>query len=110
MMCIPQHRAAAEEIRNLIATFSEQPQAAWLTHDAGRLPGFARALHQHVTEQTSVRVLHVEATSAAVANMIERWELGQLPRTHLDTVIALPARADAKLPTTNRNPQQPSHR
>ena len=38
-----------------------------------------------MTERTNVRVLHPEAAAAAAANLIDRWALGELPRTHLDT-------------------------
>ena len=63
-----------------------------VTHDAGRLPGLAAALHQNMTERTNVRVLHPEAAAAAAANLIDRWATGELPRTHLDTAIPLPPR------------------
>ena len=97
--CSPLSRLAAEEIKNLLmaGNDSEPPETVWLTHDAGRLPGLASTVHQHMTERTSVRVLHPEATAAAVANLNERWESGNLPRTHLDTVIMLPVRDDPRL-------------
>ncbi|WP_020471283.1 hypothetical protein [Zavarzinella formosa] len=97
--CAPLARQAAEEIKNLLltATDNEPPETVWLTHDAGRMPGLAATLHQHMTERTSVRVLHPEATAAAVANLNERWDAAELPRTHLDTVIVLPHRQDPRL-------------
>ena len=98
--CSPLSRQAVEEIKNLLMAAgndNEPPETVWLTHDAGRLPGLAATLHQHMTERTSVRVLHPEATAAAVANLNERWEAGALPRTHLDTVIVLPVRDDPRL-------------
>jgi hypothetical protein len=93
-------RQAAEEIRGLIGTLNdiEPPRAAWLTHDAGRLPGLAAVLHQNMSERTNVRVLHPEATAAAAANLLDRWSTGELPRTHLDTTIPLPPRQDARQP------------
>lgn len=99
-MCAPLSRLAAEEIRKLIASLNEPepPRAVWLTHDAGRLPGLAAVLHQNMTERTSVRVLHPEAAAAAAANLVERWIMGEIPRTHLDTVIPLAPRQDAKGP------------
>jgi hypothetical protein len=97
--CAPLWRAAADEVRHLVAHLNEAepPRAAWLTHDAGRLPGLAAALHQNTTERTNVRILHPEAAAAAVANLIDRWALAELPRTHLDTAIPLPPRADARV-------------
>jgi len=97
--CAPLWRAAADELRHVIATLNEPepPRAAWLTHDAGRLPGLAAALHQNMTERTNVRVLHPEATAAAIANLIDRWSAGNLPRTHLDTAIPLPPRVDTRV-------------
>ena len=92
-------RSAAEEVRHLVAGLNEvePPRAAWLTHDAGRLPGLAAALHQNTTERTNVRVLHPEAAAGAVANLTDRWMSGELPRTHLDTAIPLPPRVDARV-------------
>jgi hypothetical protein len=97
--CAPLWRQAAEEVRRFLGASSEPepPRAVWLTHDAGRLPGLATALHQNMAERTSVRVLHPEAAAAAAANLIDRWALGELPRTHLDTVITLPPRPDPRL-------------
>jgi hypothetical protein len=97
--CLSLARPAADELRHLAASLSEAdpPRAAWLTHDAGRLPGLAAALHQNMTERTNVRVLHPEAAAAAVANLVDRWHLAELPRTHLDTAIPLPPRVDARV-------------
>jgi len=106
--CATLCRQAAEEVRLFVGASGEPepPRAAWLTHDAGRLPGLAASLHRNMAERTSVRVLHPEAAAAAAANLIERWDLGELPRTHLDTVINLPARLDPRLaprPTAARH-------
>ena len=97
-------RSAADEVRRLVGGLAdaEPPRAAWLTHDAGRLPGLAAVLHQNMTERTNVRVLHPEAAAAAAANLIDRWALGELPRTHLDTAIPLPPRVDQRV--TPRTP------
>lgn len=107
--CAPLCRLAVEEVRNLLGTIgtNEPPRAAWLTHDAGRLPGLAAALHQNMTERTSVRVLHSDATAIAVANLVDRWATGEIPRTHLDTVIVLPPRPDPRLAA---NPKAPTRR
>jgi hypothetical protein len=92
-------RTAADEVRHLVSGLGEvePPRAAWLTHDAGRLPGLAAALHQNTTERTNVRVLHPEAAAAAIANLADRWTSGELPRTHLDTAVPLPPRVDARI-------------
>ena len=97
--CAQLCRQAADEIRNLLSNLNEPepPRAVWLTHDAGRLPGLAAELHHNMTERTNVRVLHPEAAAAATANLVERWALGELPLTHSDSVIPLPARLDAKI-------------
>jgi hypothetical protein len=99
--CVQLCRQAAEEVRNLLASLNETepPRAAWLTHDAGRLPGLAASLHQNMTERTNVRVLHPEAAAVAAVNLIERWSVGELPRTHLDTVIPLPFKVDPRIAT-----------
>jgi hypothetical protein len=93
-MCSNLCRMASDEIRRVVASLNEPepPRAVWLTNDAGRLPGLAATLHQNMAERTNVRVLHPEAAAAAVANLIERWSAGELPRTHLDTAIPLPPR------------------
>jgi hypothetical protein len=98
-------RQVADEVRLVMSNESEPPRAVWLTHDAGRLPGLANALHQNVAERTSVRVLHPETAAAAIANLTERWHSGELPRTHLDTAILLPRRADPRL---QPKPSQPT--
>jgi hypothetical protein len=95
-ICAPLCRQTTDEIRALVGGLNEPepPRAVWLTHDAGRLPGLAAALHQNMGEGTNVRVLHPEAAAAAVANLVDRWSAGELPRTHLDTTIPLPPRAE----------------
>src|SRR5829696_2706955 len=96
--CASLCRQAADEVRLFLGVTNEPepPRAAWLTHDAGRLPGLAAALHQNTTERTNVRILHPEAAAAAIANLTDRWTSGELPRTHLDTAIPLPPRVDAR--------------
>jgi len=102
--CVTLCRQAADEVRHLLTSLNEgePPRAAWLTHDAGRLPGLAAALHHNMTERTNVRVLHPEAAAVAAVNLIDRWTAGELPRTHLDTVIPLPFKVDPRI--ANRPP------
>ncbi len=97
--CAPLCRLAVDEVRGLLGTLGthEPPRGAWLTYDAGRLPGLAAALHQSMTERTSVRVLHADSTAVAAANLVDRWAAGEIPRTHLDTVIMLPPKPDPRL-------------
>ena len=72
-------------------TLSVPPRAVWLTHEAGRLPGLAKALHTHTPERTVVEVLPATAIAKAAAALVPRWLAAELPRAHLDTVIPLPA-------------------
>jgi hypothetical protein len=65
------------------------PRAIWLTHEAGRLPGLAFALHENMAEQTSVAVLRPEAVAAAIANLGERWPEGA--QAHLDRAVSISA-------------------
>ena len=105
--CSPLCRAAGEEAKNLLSTIQdvEPPRAVWLTHDAGRLPGLAAALHHGMPEGTSVRILHPEAAAGAVANLLDRWDAGELPRTHLDTTISLPPRQESRVSSGTTRPQ-----
>jgi hypothetical protein len=84
-------RQTIDGIRDLLNAGSqtEPPRAVWLTHEAGRLPGLARALHQNMAERTSVGVLRPEALAVALANLGERWQSGELPNSHLDTTIPI---------------------
>lgn len=103
--CAPLARQTAEEIANMLQTANDgdYPESVWLTHDAGRMPGLASTLHQHMAERTNVRVLHPEATAAAIANLNDRWDSGELARTHLDTVILLPKIDPRLLPRHQEN-------
>ena len=67
------------------------PRVVWLTHTAGRLPGLARAVHANTPEGTTVEVLPPGAVAHAAAALVPRWLAEGLPRSHLDTVIPLPA-------------------
>ena len=68
----------------------EPPQAVWLTYAAGRLPGLAMALHQHMAERTGAAMLPADAGARAAVLLAPRWLREELPRTHLDTSILLP--------------------
>lgn len=84
-------RQSVEGIRELMIAGSavEPPRAVWMTHEAGRLPGLAQALHQNMAERTSVGVLRPESVAIALANLGERWLAGELPYTHLDSAIPI---------------------
>lgn len=97
--------AAAEAVRELVAgsNVAVPPRTVWLTHDAGRLPGLAKAVHLHTPEGTAVEGLAPPAVALAAAALVPRWVSGELPRTHLDTAIpfervAAPARGAESRP------------
>ncbi|MCE9533549.1 MAG: hypothetical protein K8T89_20860 [Planctomycetes bacterium] len=87
--CSPLIRSSVDSIRELLesSSDSEPPRVAWLTHEAGRLPGMAKAVHLNMTERTSVAVLRPEAIATAVASLGDRWLAGELPNAHLDHAI-----------------------
>src|SRR5262249_10153598 len=89
--CAALARTAADGVRELAAgaNLPVPPRAVWLTHDAGRLPGLQRAVHQNTPEGTAVEVLPPSAVALAAAALVPRWLSGDLPRTHLDTTIQL---------------------
>jgi hypothetical protein len=95
--------SAAEAVRELVAgsNLAVPPRTVWLTHDAGRLPGLAKAVHLNTPEGTAVEVLAPPAVALAAAALVPRWLSGELPRTHLDTAIpfervSVPRGADAR--------------
>jgi hypothetical protein len=90
--CSVLSRSAAEAVREFLAgvPLPQPPRGLWLTHEAGRLPGLARALHLHSSEGTSVEVLPPNAIAQAAAALVPRWLVGALPRVHLDSVLELP--------------------
>ena len=97
--CSGMLKQTVQAVNELILTSSllQPPRAIWLLHDAGRLPGLRKLLHQHATEQTYVTTLPPEAVSMAAANLAERWRVGELPRSHLDSSIPFPKKpAEAK--------------
>jgi hypothetical protein len=90
--CATLAKGAAEAVRELIGTagLPVPPRAAWLTHEAGQLPGLARAVHMNTHEGTAVEVLPPAAMAQAAAALVPRWLAAELPRTHLDAVLPLP--------------------
>jgi hypothetical protein len=90
--CLALARGAAEAVCELVNSTSLvlPPRTVWLTHDAGRLPGLARAIHMNTPEGTAVEVLPASAVSQAAAALVPRWLKAELPRAHLDSVIQLP--------------------
>jgi hypothetical protein len=75
---------------------AEPPRAVWLTDAAGRLPGLVRAVHANTPEGTAVEVLPPGAVAAAAAALVPRWLAAELPRAHLDGVIAVPQLIDVR--------------
>ncbi len=89
--CAAQAKQAAVSLRELVQSLTpEPPQAIWLTHTAGRLPGLADALHSNMAERTGLAVLSPDAGARAAIVLASRWARDELPRTHLDTVVLLP--------------------
>lgn len=96
-------QSSAEALREFVAgsNLDVPPRTVWLTHDAGRLPGLAKAVHMNTPEGTLVEVLAPPAVALAAAALVPRWQSGELPRTHLDAAIpfervAVPRSADAR--------------
>ena len=91
--CAALARGAGEAVRDLLGsgTLEIPPRAVWLTHEAGRLPALAKALHTNTPERTAVEVLPPAAVARAAAALVPRWLAAELPRAHLDTTIPLPA-------------------
>lgn len=91
--CAALARGAAESIRDFLSEsgLPIHPRAVWMTHEAGRLPGFARAIHQNTPEGTAVEVLPPNAVAQAAAALAPRWLAAELPRAHLDAMIPLKA-------------------
>lgn len=91
-------QSAAENLRELLtnAAPAAPPRAVWLTDTAAKLPGLAAAIYQNSAEATEVAVLPPDAVAEAAAALHARWQAGQLPRVHLDGVIALEATAKPK--------------
>jgi len=89
--CAALARGAAESIRDFLneSGLPIHPRALWFTHEAARLPGFMRHLHQNTPEGTVVEALPPNAVAQAAANLAPRWLAAELPRAHLDAMISL---------------------
>jgi hypothetical protein len=89
--CHALSRFAGESIRDFIngVGLVVPPTVVWLTDAAGRLPGLVSAIHANTSEATAIEVLPPPAVAAATAALVPRWLAGDLPRTHLDSVIPL---------------------
>lgn len=106
--CTGLARPAAEAIRELVSGsgLAVPPRTVWLTHEAGRLPGLAKAVHLNSPEGTAVDVLAPGAVAHAAAGLVARWLSGELPRQHLDTSMPLvpPPHAADKAASGGRKP------
>ncbi len=82
-------KLAAEGLQQLLlsSAIKSPPQAVWLSHAAGRLPGLAAKIYKHSPEQTSVSILPQNAAAEAVAAILPRWLQGTLPKLHLDSIL-----------------------
>ncbi|MBN9121532.1 MAG: hypothetical protein J0I06_20685 [Planctomycetes bacterium] len=89
--CSALWRLAGDSVRDFTngIGLAEPPRAVWLTDTAGRLPGLVRAVHANTPEGTAVEVLPPNAVAAAAAALVPRWLSGDLPRSHLDSVVPL---------------------
>jgi len=101
-------RSAAETVREFVTASGVPvpPRVVWLTHAAGRLPGFGRAVHLHTPEGTAVEVLPPGAVAHAAAALVPRWNAGELPRSHLDGSIPLSADVAASVSISPRSSTQ----
>ncbi len=82
-------KLAAENLKQLLLSSSikSPPQAVWLSHAIGRLPGLAATIYKHSPEQTAVSILPQNAAAEAVAALLPQWLQGTLPGIHLDNVL-----------------------
>jgi hypothetical protein len=101
--CAALAKSSVEGVRELFygAGLPVPPRAVWLTHAAGRLPGLAKAAHQHTPEGTAVEILPASAVPLAAAALVPGWLTGDLPRQHLDTVLPfVPASRESRTGAT----------
>jgi hypothetical protein len=91
-------KLAVESYRDFLtkAKLSAPPVALWLSTSAARLPGLVSTLYKESAENTEVAVLPPDAVTEAAAALHARWQANELPRVHLDGVIALHTEPKAK--------------
>jgi hypothetical protein len=96
--CAALARLAGDSVRDFTngIGLAEPPRAVWLTDAAGRLPGLVRAVHANTPEGAAVEVLPPSAVAVAVGALVPRWLSSDLPRAHLDSVIAVPQVIDVR--------------
>jgi hypothetical protein len=84
-------KQASEGVRELVGSVGlpAPPKAVWLTAAAGRLPGLAGSVYRNSFVRTAVDTLPENAVAEAAAALAARWQTGELPRSHLDSVIPL---------------------
>ena len=92
----PLTRDLLQDLRIILqgSTSSQPPRAYWLSHEAGRVPGLAHALHANIAEQSSVGVLRPEAGAMALARLADRYARGELSTNDLDAFIPIEFRKD----------------
>jgi hypothetical protein len=99
--CAALARLAGDSVRDFTngIGLAEPPRAVWLTDAAGRLPGLVRAVHANTPEGAAVEVLPPNAVAVAAGALVPRWLSSDLPRAHLDSVIAVPQVIDVRKPS-----------
>lgn len=103
--CTALAQSSADAVREVVAGLPAPPRAVWLTHAAGRLPGLGLAVHQNTPEGTAVEVLPAGAVAHAAAALVPRWLTGELPHTHLDTVLPFPPVSREAKPSADDAPK-----
>ena len=89
--CSAMTRQAASALNEMLQSAApEPPQAVWITHAAGRLPGLVTALHAIMAERTGIAVLPPDAGARAAVTLAARWIRNELPSGHVDEIIPLP--------------------
>lgn len=103
--CAPLLRTAEENLKDALtnANRAGPPRAVWLTDSAAKLPGLAANIFRISSEQTEVAVLPPDAAAEAAASLHARWQVGNLPRVHLDGLIALEAKPKAVEPRAQKS-------
>jgi molecular chaperone DnaK (HSP70) len=96
--CAPLAKSVVDGMRQALAQAHAAvpamapPDVLWLTADAARLPGLTAAVGQQLPELTAIRPLPADAVAKAAHALAARWQAGELPRGHLDSMVPLPSR------------------